>query len=150
MMMRNPAFIILGALTLALAGCPAPSQAAAAPPPQPYTRIANPDTNTVQLQIALRKFVPAQHRGPGHLAGGRHARGRTRLLPRAAAFSRRPNGRPLRRDQCQCPPASCSRCNRGLLQCARARDAANGNERRLLDAIHARPLPRPGLSTGRD
>ena len=32
--------------------------------PQPYTRIANPDTNTTQLQIALRKFVPRQGSGP--------------------------------------------------------------------------------------
>ena len=40
------------------------SQAAETPPSKPYTRIANPDTNTVQLQIALRKFVPAQNGGP--------------------------------------------------------------------------------------
>ena len=32
--------------------------------PQPYTRIVNSDTNTVQLQIAIRKFVPEHHRGP--------------------------------------------------------------------------------------
>lgn len=32
--------------------------------PQPYIRIANPDTNTVALQIALRKFVPAGKAGP--------------------------------------------------------------------------------------
>jgi len=34
------------------------------PIPQPYTRIANPDTNIVQLQIALRKFVPARQDAP--------------------------------------------------------------------------------------
>ena len=72
-MMRKPAFIVLGALALVLADCPAPAQTAAAPPPQPYTRVANPDTNTVQLQIALRKFVPAQKAGPAvWLAGVMH------------------------------------------------------------------------------
>jgi hypothetical protein len=41
--------------------------------PQPYTRIANPDTNTVQLQIAVRKFVPAGKPGPTiWLAGTSH------------------------------------------------------------------------------
>jgi hypothetical protein len=44
-----------------------------AAPPAPYTRVANPDTNTVQLQIALRKFVPAHQRGPAiWLAGTMH------------------------------------------------------------------------------
>jgi hypothetical protein len=32
--------------------------------PAPYTRIARPDTNTVQLQIAVRKLVPTGQRGP--------------------------------------------------------------------------------------
>ena len=42
-------------------------------PPQPYTRVANPDSNTVQLQIAVRKFVPLHHRGPAiWLAGTSH------------------------------------------------------------------------------
>ena len=58
--MRKPAFILLGALTLALAECHTRSQAADAPTPNPYTRIANPDTNTVELQIALRQFVPSR------------------------------------------------------------------------------------------
>jgi len=62
--MRKSAIILLGALTLALADCPARAQAADTPVSQPYTRIANPDTNTVELQIALRKFVPAQNAGP--------------------------------------------------------------------------------------
>jgi hypothetical protein len=58
---------------LALANCPTLSQAAETPPSKPYTRIANPDTNTVQLQIALRKFVPAQNSGPSvWLAGVMH------------------------------------------------------------------------------
>lgn len=32
--------------------------------PQPYMRVAKPDTNTISLQIALRRFVPAKGRGP--------------------------------------------------------------------------------------
>jgi hypothetical protein len=41
--------------------------------PEPYTRIANPDSNTVQLQIAVRKFVPAGKTGPTlWLAGTSH------------------------------------------------------------------------------
>lgn len=43
---------------------PVPGQVVETNAPQPYTRIANPDTNTTQLQIALRKFVPAQGTGP--------------------------------------------------------------------------------------
>jgi hypothetical protein len=71
--MRKSAFILLGALALALAGCHTRSLAADAPAPHPYTRIANPDTQTVQLQIALRKFVPSRHRGPAiWLAGVMH------------------------------------------------------------------------------
>jgi len=56
--------MLLGALALALAGCHTRSLAADAPTPHPYTRIANPDTQTVQLQIALRKFIPSHSRGP--------------------------------------------------------------------------------------
>ena len=62
--MRNSVSILLGALVWAQANSLAPAQAADAAPPQPYTRVANPDTNTVQLQIALRKFVPATNAGP--------------------------------------------------------------------------------------
>jgi hypothetical protein len=62
--MRKSVSILLGALALALAGCHTRSLAAEAPSPLPYTRIANPDTQTVQLQIALRKFVPSRRRGP--------------------------------------------------------------------------------------
>ncbi len=41
--------------------------------PESYTRVTRPDTNTVQLQIAVRKFVPARHRGPTlWLAGTSH------------------------------------------------------------------------------
>src|SRR5437899_12329227 len=32
--------------------------------PQPYVRIFQADSNTVQLQIALRKFMPERGRGP--------------------------------------------------------------------------------------
>lgn len=33
-------------------------------PPEPYTRIGRPDTNTVQLQIAIRKLVPLKGKAP--------------------------------------------------------------------------------------
>jgi hypothetical protein len=65
--MRKSALLLLGALALALALAQADCQtlsSAATAPSQSYTRIGNPDTNTVQLQIALRKFVPAQKAGP--------------------------------------------------------------------------------------
>jgi hypothetical protein len=64
--MRKLAVIFLGALTLGLtlAGCSSRSQAGDTQIPHGYTRIANPNANTVQLQIALRKFVPARKRGP--------------------------------------------------------------------------------------
>jgi len=62
--LRKFAFVVLCALSLALAGCSTPPSASAPPTPQPYTRIANPNTNTVQLEIVLRKFVPPRHRGP--------------------------------------------------------------------------------------
>ncbi len=74
--MRN---LLLGLFAgVALAGCGTQRSADHAPhpqplPPAPYTRVARPDTNTVQLQIALRKFVPARHRGPAiWLAGTMH------------------------------------------------------------------------------
>ncbi|HEX4647032.1 MAG TPA: hypothetical protein VH598_15625, partial [Verrucomicrobiae bacterium] len=57
-------------LCVGLAACstshPANKSAAQVPAakPKPYTRIARPDTNTVELQIAVRKFVPARHKGP--------------------------------------------------------------------------------------
>jgi hypothetical protein len=62
--MRKSALILLGALTVAQVFWLARAQAADAPPPESYTRIGNPDTNTLQLQIAVRKFVPAQEAGP--------------------------------------------------------------------------------------
>src|SRR5262245_10154718 len=30
----------------------------------PYMRVARPDTNTVELQIAVRQFLPRQEKGP--------------------------------------------------------------------------------------
>ena len=54
---------------IGLAACstnPPNKSAAQVPPtePKPYTRIVRPDTNIVELQIAVRKFVPVRHRGP--------------------------------------------------------------------------------------
>lgn len=51
-------------------GCSAPERtqtrdvAAASLAPEPYVRIDNTDSNRVQLQIAVRKFVPPRRRGP--------------------------------------------------------------------------------------
>ena len=76
--MRKLSLTIL--LALALAGCSTQTPHSAlrtpqssSPPPAPTTRIARPDTNTVQLQIVLRKFLPPHHRGPAiWLAGTMH------------------------------------------------------------------------------
>ncbi len=74
--MRKLIFAIFTAF--AVAGCSTPRAAdapsqPATPPPQPYMRVARPDTNTVQLQIAVRKFVPVDRRGPTiWLAGTSH------------------------------------------------------------------------------
>lgn len=55
------------ALALAVAGCSSPrrehTHASPPPAPEPYIRVLNADSNLVQLQIAVRKFVP--NRGPG-------------------------------------------------------------------------------------
>lgn len=41
--------------------------------PQPYMRVVHPDSNTIQLQIALRQFVPARGAGPAvWLTGASH------------------------------------------------------------------------------
>jgi hypothetical protein len=37
---------------------------AAAVEPEPFMRIAHPDSNTVRLEIAVRRFVPTGHAGP--------------------------------------------------------------------------------------
>jgi hypothetical protein len=62
--MRKCGFILAGALALVWAGCRTRPAAASEPTPHPYTRVANPDAQTVQLQIALRKFAPAHGSGP--------------------------------------------------------------------------------------
>jgi len=70
--MRNLLLTLFAVIAIVTTGCRTPQSAVTAPP-APYTRIANPDANTVQLQIALRKFVPAHHRGPAiWLAGTMH------------------------------------------------------------------------------
>jgi len=41
--------------------------------PQPYMRVVHPDSDTIQLQIALRQFVPARGEGPAvWLTGASH------------------------------------------------------------------------------
>ena len=71
--MRKTVLLIVGALLLAQADGRNVCRAADGTAPQVYTRIATPDSNTVQLQIALRKFVPAQNAGPAiWLAGVMH------------------------------------------------------------------------------
>lgn len=52
--------VVLGFL---LTSCSFP-RATGVAAPQAYTRIARTDTNTVELQIAVRKFVPVRHGGP--------------------------------------------------------------------------------------
>jgi hypothetical protein len=45
----------------------------ALPEPQPYIRVVHPDTNTLELQIAMRRFVPESGPGPTYwLAGTSH------------------------------------------------------------------------------
>ncbi len=57
-------------LLLVLTGCQTTPPPA---PPQPYTRIHRPDEQTVQLQLAVRKFTPAHGTGPAvWLAGASH------------------------------------------------------------------------------
>jgi hypothetical protein len=51
-----------------LPACSSPRPEATAVPqpikPEPYVRIYDGDTNLVQLQVAVRKFVPFRHKGP--------------------------------------------------------------------------------------
>lgn len=57
------------AASLWFSGCASASKT----PPQPYLRIAYPDDDTVELQIAARKFVPARGHGPAiWLVGASH------------------------------------------------------------------------------
>jgi len=69
--MRKLFLVLAGLLALVSPGCRATHTAANSSAtnrvslsPQPYTRIVNPDTNVIQLQIAIRKFVPERRRGP--------------------------------------------------------------------------------------
>ena len=60
-------FALLLVATTALHGCATrPKGAAYDPkaPPEPYLRIAYPDEDTVELQIASRRFKPARGKGP--------------------------------------------------------------------------------------
>ena len=65
--LKSIAHVLQGmvALCLLLTGCatPTPGERKPALSPEPYVRVANTDSNLVQLQIAVRKFVPI--RGPG-------------------------------------------------------------------------------------
>jgi hypothetical protein len=74
--MRHLFLTFIAVAAIALAGCRTPGnsvQAAAPLPPTPYARIADSDTNFIQLQLAARKFVPANHRGPAiWLVGAMH------------------------------------------------------------------------------
>jgi hypothetical protein len=75
---RHSAALVVPLLlaTAALAGCASrPKSAAHDPksPPAPYLRIAYPDDDTVELQIASRRFTPARGKGPAvWLVGASH------------------------------------------------------------------------------
>jgi hypothetical protein len=71
--MWHKKFLLLALISGLLAGCSHHRHDSAKisspvstnlPDPQPYSRVAHPDSNTVQLQIAVRRFVPVDHRGP--------------------------------------------------------------------------------------
>jgi hypothetical protein len=59
---------LASALAIVLTGCASSKTAHGSQPtyapPQPYMRVARPDSNTVALQIALRSFAPPKGRGP--------------------------------------------------------------------------------------
>ena len=61
-------------LAISIAGCASgPVRHAKPSPPEPYMRVQRPDAETVQLQIAVRKFLPARGHGPVvWLAGASH------------------------------------------------------------------------------
>ena len=66
--------LALPLLAISMAGCASGSVRHAKPgPPEPYMRVQRPDAETVQLQIAVRKFLPARGHGPAvWLAGASH------------------------------------------------------------------------------
>lgn len=63
-------FSFLIACTLMLAGCSGPRSHSLRPPvetltaPEPYVRVANTDSNRVELQIAARRFIPGRRGQP--------------------------------------------------------------------------------------
>lgn len=67
---RVHAIALAGACILVGSGCRSPEPQAAAPqpaptnPPAPYLRIAQPQTNLIELQIAVREFLPANRAQP--------------------------------------------------------------------------------------
>ena len=67
-------FLALPFLAISIAGCASgPVRHAKPGPPEPYMRVQRPDAETVQLQIAVRKFLPARGHGPAiWLAGASH------------------------------------------------------------------------------
>ncbi len=67
--MRSGKFLCWCALPALLAGCAAnrpnkQGREASLHEPEPYVRIFSGSSNEVQLQIALRKFVPAHRKQP--------------------------------------------------------------------------------------
>src|SRR5262245_27404309 len=63
--------LILCSVVLLLSGCSTPQSTgprSTAPkvlsPPEPYVRLCNLNSNLVELQIAIRQFVPARGKGP--------------------------------------------------------------------------------------
>ena len=70
----HPTLLALPVLAIFIAGCATgPVRHAKPGPPEPYMRVQRPDAGTVQLQIAVRKFLPARGHGPViWLAGASH------------------------------------------------------------------------------
>jgi hypothetical protein len=68
--------LVLAILAAWLSGCASqpPDKAAHGPAnPEPYLRVANPTPDTVELQIAVRSFMPARRPGPAiWLVGAAH------------------------------------------------------------------------------
>jgi hypothetical protein len=62
--MRRLTFIAAVSLLLTACATSTHPRGGAAAVPMPYMRVINADSNTVQLQIAVRRFVPAYSAGP--------------------------------------------------------------------------------------
>ncbi len=67
-------FLALSVIAISVVGCASgPVRYAKPGPPEPYMRVLRPNAETVQLQIAVRKFLPARGHGPAvWLAGVSH------------------------------------------------------------------------------